>query len=200
MIGSELSQNIAALVAKFKAVFELLVTKSSQLEKQQVVIQDDYSRISDRYIKIFNNLDEELEKRVVALDKNVFELSKRVQSEQLHSETSKKVTQFLIGVNEDEIVQHATRHHQQSLPSRMTSELPLLRLFFHTFQVHGLVDHSGNLTVSSERKPTDTELRFSLLEFQQGLSADVEKEIELFYPDVEEFGKKEVTGLVDYNK
>ena len=82
----------------------------------------------------------------------------------------------------------------------MTSEFPLLRLFFHTFQVHGLVDHSGNLTVSSERKPTDTELRFSLLEFQQGLSADVEKEIELFYPDVEEFGKKEVTGLVDYNK
>ena len=49
--------------------------------------------------------DEELEKRVVALDKNVFELSKRVQSEQLHSETSKKVTQFLIGSNEDEIVQ-----------------------------------------------------------------------------------------------
>ena len=105
MIGSQLSLNIAALVVKFKAVFELLVTKSSQLEKQQVVIQDDYSRISDRYIKIFNNLDEELEKRVVALDKNVFELSKRVQSEQLHSETSKKVTQFLIGSNEDEIVQ-----------------------------------------------------------------------------------------------
>lgn len=105
MIGSELSQNMAALAAKFKAVFELLTTKSSTLEKQQVVMQDDYSRISDRYNKIFQNLDEELEKRVVALDKNVFEISKRVQGEQLHSEASKKVTQFLIGVNEDEIVQ-----------------------------------------------------------------------------------------------
>lgn len=105
MIGSELSQNMAALAAKFKAVFELLTTKSSILEKQQLVMQDDYSRISDRYNKIFQNLDEELEKRVVALDKNVFEISKRVQGEQLHSETSKKVTQFLIGVNEDEIVQ-----------------------------------------------------------------------------------------------
>lgn len=106
MIGSELSQNMVALAAKFKAVFELLTTKSSTLEKQQVVMQDDYSRISDRYNKVFQNLDEELEKRVVALDKNVFEISKRVQGEQLHSEASKKVTQFLIGVNEDEIVQH----------------------------------------------------------------------------------------------
>ena len=105
MIGSELSQNMVALAAKFKAVFELLTTKSSTLEKQQVVMQDDYLRISDRYNKVFQNLDEELEKRVVALDKNVFEISKRVQGEQLHSEASKKVTQFLIGVNEDEIVQ-----------------------------------------------------------------------------------------------
>ena len=45
------------------------------------------------------------QKRIVALDKNVFEISKKVQGEQLHSETSKKVAQFLIGVNEDEIVQ-----------------------------------------------------------------------------------------------
>lgn len=105
MIGSELSQNMAALAAKFKAVFELLVTKSSTLEKQQIVMQDDYSRISDRYGKIFQNLDEELEKRIVALDKNVFEISKHVQGEQLHSEEAKKVAQFLIGVNEDEIIQ-----------------------------------------------------------------------------------------------
>ena len=105
MIKSELDQNIAALYAKFKAVFELLTTKSSTLEKQQIVMQDDYSRVSDRYNKVFQNLDEELEKRVVALDRNVFEISKRVQGEQLHLETSKKVTQFLLGVNEDEIVQ-----------------------------------------------------------------------------------------------
>lgn len=54
IIGSELSQNMAALAAKFKAVFELLTTKSSTLEKQQVVMQDDYSRISDRYNKNFS--------------------------------------------------------------------------------------------------------------------------------------------------
>jgi len=51
MIASELSQNMAALAAKFKAVFELLTTKSSTLKKQQIVMQDDYSRISDRYNK-----------------------------------------------------------------------------------------------------------------------------------------------------
>lgn len=105
MISSELSQNMAALLAKFKAVFELLLSKSGTLQKQQVVMQDDYSRISERYNKIFQNLDEELEKRVIALDKNVFEISKHVQGEQLYTETSKKVTQFLLGINEDEIVQ-----------------------------------------------------------------------------------------------
>lgn len=105
MIRSELSQNMVALFSKFKAVYELLVTKSETLGKQQVVMQDDYARISERYDTIFANLDEELEKRVVALDKNVFEISKRVQSEQLYSDTSKKVAQFLLGVNEDEILQ-----------------------------------------------------------------------------------------------
>lgn len=105
MIKSELSQNMAALAAKFKAVFELLTTNSSRVEKQQAVMQDDYLRISERYTKIFQNLDEELEKRVVALDKNVFEISKRVQSEQLNTETAKKVAQFLLGTNEDDILQ-----------------------------------------------------------------------------------------------
>lgn len=105
MVKSELEQNIAAFAAKFKAVFELLQTKSTVLEKQQVVMQDDYSRISERYNKVFQNLDEELEKRIIALDKNVFEISKRVQGEQLHSDTSKKVAQFLLGVNEEEIIQ-----------------------------------------------------------------------------------------------
>lgn len=105
MIKSELSQNMAALAAKFKAVFELLTTNSSRVEKQQAVMQDDYSRISERYTKIFQNLDEELEKRIIALDKNVFEISKRVQSEQLNTETAKKVAQFLLGVNEDDILQ-----------------------------------------------------------------------------------------------
>ena len=47
MIGSELSQNMAALAAKFKAVFELLTPKSSTLEKQQVVMQDDYNCVSN---------------------------------------------------------------------------------------------------------------------------------------------------------
>lgn len=105
MVKTELDQNMAALFAEFQSVYNLLMTKSSDLKKQQLVLQDDYARTSDRYMKFFANLDEELEKRVLALDKNVFNISKHIQSEQLHSETAKKVAQFLLGVNEDEIVQ-----------------------------------------------------------------------------------------------
>lgn len=105
MIKSELSQNMTALLAKFKAVFELLTQNSARVEKQQLVMQDDYSRISGRYTKIFSDLDEELEKRVAALDKNVFEISKKIQGEQLNNETAKKVAQFVLGTNEDDILQ-----------------------------------------------------------------------------------------------
>lgn len=105
MIKSELSQGMAALFSKFKAVFELLSSNAKRVEKQQLVMQDDYSRISGRYNKIFSDLDEELEKRVAALDKNVFEISKRIQGEQLNNETAKKVAQFVLGTNEDDILQ-----------------------------------------------------------------------------------------------
>lgn len=105
MIKSELSQNMAALLAKFKAVFELLTSNAKRVEKQQIVMQDDYQRISGRYSKIFSDLDEELEKRVAALDKNVFEISRRIQGEQLNNETARKVAQFVLGTNEDDILQ-----------------------------------------------------------------------------------------------
>lgn len=105
MIKSELSQNMAALLAKFKAVFELLTSNAKRVEKQQIVMQDDYQRISSRYSKIFSDLDEELEKRVAALDKNVFEISRRIQGEQLNNETARKVAQFVLGTNEDDILQ-----------------------------------------------------------------------------------------------
>ena len=62
-------------------------------------MQDDYLRVSERYNQIFRNLDEELEKRIVALDKNVFEISKKVQGEQLHSETLKKVGSIVSDIN-----------------------------------------------------------------------------------------------------
>ena len=39
------------------------------------------------------------QKRIVALDKNVFEISKKVQGEQLHSETSKKVDSIVSDIN-----------------------------------------------------------------------------------------------------
>ena len=105
VIKSELSQNMAEVFSKFKAIYELLTTKSEILEKQQVVMQDDYLRISERYQKMFENLDEELEKRIVSLDKNVFILSKKVQGEQLYSDEAKKVAGFLLGINENEILQ-----------------------------------------------------------------------------------------------
>lgn len=105
MVKTELEQNIAAVSAKFKAVFELLKTNAERVEKQQLIMQDDYNRLCARYSGSFANLDRELEDRIIALDKNVFEISRRVQGEQLNIETSKKAAQTVLSMNESDVLE-----------------------------------------------------------------------------------------------
>ena len=152
MIKFDLDQNMAALFAQFKAVFELMVSKSDTLRKQQVIMQDDYARVSDRYNKVFQNLDDELEKRVVALDKNVVQISKRVQSEQLYNDVSKKVTQLLLSVNEDEIVQQqliVARAKEQVL--RVIENLAgnVIQESVYTKKIDSIIREESNISVDS---------------------------------------------------
>lgn len=104
MISSELSQEMGALYSKFNAVSALLQDRSQTLAKQQLIMKSDYDRTSKRYQEIFSDLDEELGKRIAALDKKAIEIAKKIQNEQLHHSVAKKIAQFCTGVSEDEIV------------------------------------------------------------------------------------------------
>ena len=65
---------------------------------------------------------------------------------------------------EEEIEQDAACHDQQPLPGRFRPELPALGLFFHGFDVHGFINHPGDLAVAADRQPSDAVL--CLLVFQ----------------------------------
>lgn len=104
LIKSELTQEMAAVFSKFHSIYELLADRRVTLEKQQLVMKNDYDRTSTRYHEIFTNLDEELRKRVIELDKRAMEISKKVKTEQLNTNVAKSVATFLTGVSEDQIV------------------------------------------------------------------------------------------------
>jgi len=104
MIKSEISQNMAALFSKINSQIGLIMEKTNQVKKQQQVMEDDYQRTKARYVKVFNDLDEECRKRVLELDKEAFALSEQVQHEQLTELESRQAAFMLTGMNDNTIV------------------------------------------------------------------------------------------------
>ncbi|MFA6938318.1 MAG: hypothetical protein WCQ67_08815 [Treponema sp.] len=104
MIKSELSQNMASLFSKINSGLGLILEKTKQVKKQQQVMESDYSRTKARYVKLFNDLDEECRKRVLELDRKAFELSKEVQHEQISDNQTKQVSNTYTEMNDGCIV------------------------------------------------------------------------------------------------
>ena len=107
MSKSDISQNMAALLSKINSQIGLIMEKTNQVKKQQQVMEDDYQRTKARYVKVFNDLDEECRKRVLELDKKAFALSEQVQHEQLTELESRQAAFMLTGMNDNTIVNRA---------------------------------------------------------------------------------------------
>ena len=107
---------------------------------------------------------------------------------------------------QQEVDQHTANHHQQALPGRFAAELPRLCGLFHLFGIKTLINHTGNLTVTTQWQPTHTILGGAILglEFKQTAvplpDGGVEKEIELLNADAKELGKEEVATLVEQHQ
>ena len=100
------------------------------------------------------------------------------------------------GVDEQgqqEIHQHTTDHDQQSLPCGLCAELPWLLGLFHLLGVETLIDHSGNLTVTTQRQPSHTILRVAVLWLELKdtsipfANAEIKEHIEFLYAYSEKF-------------
>jgi len=72
-IRSEISQQIAELSQKIDAYLGDLREKAKTCAAKQVQMETDYHRITSRYLKTFNDLNNELENRIYELDKPAFE-------------------------------------------------------------------------------------------------------------------------------
>lgn len=103
MIKSEISQNMAALLSKINSGLGLILEKVKLINHQQELMQSDYSRTKARYVKVFNELDEECRKRITELDKKAFELSASVQQNRLSQMQSDAAAFSVMGINDNNI-------------------------------------------------------------------------------------------------
>jgi hypothetical protein len=71
-IRSEISQQIMELSTRLDATLMHLHELGKRCVEKQTQMQGDYNRIADRYIKIFGDLNSELENRIFEMDKPAF--------------------------------------------------------------------------------------------------------------------------------
>lgn len=116
LIKSDLSQNMAHLIAKVTSAINLLNQKAKLLKDEHKVMENDYKRVFARYNEIFSSLDEECKKRIMELDKQAYRLSRDVFIKQLTTgpamQTSKLLT-FLGDTSKTQqqlLAAHTKRH------------------------------------------------------------------------------------------
>lgn len=76
-IRSEISQQIAELSSKLDSRLAHLHSMGKRCVEKQTQMQNDYQRIASRYIKIFEDLNNELSNRIYELDKSAFVFKKQ---------------------------------------------------------------------------------------------------------------------------
>lgn len=77
MIQSQISQKIASNYSRVEALMMQLKQQRRRLFGIKNNMEKEYGRISERYFKIFTNINKELERRIKELDRPVFDLVTR---------------------------------------------------------------------------------------------------------------------------
>ncbi|MCL2244960.1 MAG: hypothetical protein FWC03_10920 [Treponema sp.] len=99
-ISTELSQQIQALSSAINAGLGLIHEQSKAVTEKKGVMEGDYNRITGRYIKLFSDLDDECFKRIYALDKPSFNISKNVIRELISESSCNAAAMNLLGIDE----------------------------------------------------------------------------------------------------
>jgi DNA-binding transcriptional regulator GbsR (MarR family) len=81
LIGSEITQQMAALKSRVDSLFLKLNDMKIACQRIQQTMQRDYHRITDRYSSIFEELDREMATRIASLDEAVYALNRQISSE-----------------------------------------------------------------------------------------------------------------------
>jgi hypothetical protein len=100
-INMELSQRLQALDSAIKAGFGLIAEQGKAVSEQKKTMETDYNRISSRYTALFQDLDNECYKRIYALDKNSFSLSRDVQKKLLLETGADISAKNILGIQDE---------------------------------------------------------------------------------------------------
>ncbi len=79
-VKSDISQQIAQLKIHSESLLLQLNKFAERCREKQKQMGIDYQRISDRYLKIFNDLSKELENRIYSIDEPVFHATRQLDS------------------------------------------------------------------------------------------------------------------------
>lgn len=82
LMKSQFDQKIAAVSSKMLSQMQLMESFKKDIDKIMLIMQDDYERIKQRYMKHFNSLDKALETRIHELDKRAYEISRNYKMSQ----------------------------------------------------------------------------------------------------------------------
>ncbi len=74
-ITYELTQLKSELSAKCDSILATLIVQKDACGSKSVQMQDDYERITSRYLKLFDDLDRELSNRIKSIDEPIFTLT-----------------------------------------------------------------------------------------------------------------------------
>ena len=76
LMKSQFDQKIAAISSEMLSKMQLMESFKNEIDKIMIIMQDDYERIKQRYMKHFTSLDKSLETRIHELDKRAYEISR----------------------------------------------------------------------------------------------------------------------------
>lgn len=79
-VRSDITQQIAALQSNIDSLLIHLRELSARCLSKKEQMHTDYQRISSRYLKIFDDLDQEMENRIHAIDAPVFDFTRKADS------------------------------------------------------------------------------------------------------------------------
>jgi len=99
-INSEISQQLLQLKSLIDSKLALLFEHGKAIDTQKGEMEKDYHRIKNRYIAVFQNLDNECRKQIQALDRNAFELSEKVMSYMLNGYTDNGASGLVTALEE----------------------------------------------------------------------------------------------------
>jgi hypothetical protein len=148
LIRSEISQQMVALKSRIESLMLKLRDMRDACKRIHTNMQSDYARISERYVKIFDELDRETHKRVNSIDGGTVRARSEIVPRLAATTTSRLCTEATVSASESgqaqtKLIASSVRAQSQSLLLQAAIYLQQEKQLGNTLRAM-LYDHSVN--------------------------------------------------------